>query len=437
MEIEATAEDFVQWIADALRSEPERAGDKIRFRLKHGRDAEEGPPLPLISTTQTHIESALERLAEKEALDEIGICDESHYEILVKQEAPYPLYRSRVGRGDFDINDHENQVTYRICRPSDELLLLIIYKLSHLAPLTASLGRYPLGHRLSRRREREETELKAFDMLRQASPQLLTLRIVSQEKRTSREFEQFANSLFFQLSYNLDTALVPQRSLDELVRRGRIGQLRQVGVDEVAAPKLTYTPDLVYHYQLAVAADNPPLEYLSLYHIAEHFFKTVFEEDLLERVQDMLVQPGFSSKRRGDISKVIKEVKNSVLVQHEEVVFSEQQALILTLHRYGVEPGDLVEQLREYDETLIDYYRKEEVVFCHGDRVHLEGDDKSEVLRALARRIYKTRNAIVHSKEGEKGRYIPFQHDRVLAKELPLLRFVAEAIILSDSRPFR
>lgn len=436
MRIDATAHDFVTWIGDALRAEPERSGDEIIFRLRHGRE-DQDTRYPAIFTKLEDIEAGLDRLREKDTLEGVGIHDEFHYEILVKQEAPFPIYRGRIWDSDFEIVDHENNLLYQICRPSDELLLFIIFQLSQLAPLGSSLGRNMMPLRVRWIAGEAEREVEAFDLLRQASPYLLTLRLTSEEKRTSREFERFANAFFFQLSYNLDTALVPQRSLDELARKGRIGRLRQVRVDEIEAPKLSYTPDLVYHYQLAVASDNPPLEYLSLYHIAEHFFKTVFEEDLLERVQHMLVQPGFSTKRRGDINGVIKEVKDSVRIQHEEVVFSEQEALILTLHRYGVEPEDLVEQLREYDETLIDYYRKEEVGFCRGDRVHLEGDDESEVLRALARRIYKTRNAIVHSREGEKGRYIPFEHDRVLAKELPLLRFVAEAIILSDSRPFR
>jgi hypothetical protein len=38
--------------------------------------------------------------------------------------------------------------------------------------------------------------------------------------------------------------------------------------------------DLLYHYQLAVGADNPLLECISYYHIAEHFFEEVFNEAL-------------------------------------------------------------------------------------------------------------------------------------------------------------
>ena len=44
-------------------------------------------------------------------------------------------------------------------------------------------------------------------------------------------------------------------------------------------------------------------------------------------------------------------------------------------------------------------------------------------------------NAIVHSKEGEKSKYEPFKHDKQLAKELPLIRAVAEEIIINSAEP--
>jgi hypothetical protein len=54
-------------------------------------------------------------------------------------------------------------------------------------------------------------------------------------------------------------------------------------------------------------------------------------------------------------------------------------------------------------------------------------------VKDLVQRIYFTRNAIVHSKDGEKGKYLPFSHEKQLVKEVPLLRFISEAIIISNS----
>lgn len=46
---------------------------------------------------------------------------------------------------------------------------------------------------------------------------------------------------------------------------------------------------------------------------------------------------------------------------------------------------------------------------------------------------YATRNAVVHSKYGERLRYEPFKHDKHLGKEIPLMRAVAEEIIISSA----
>jgi hypothetical protein len=177
---------------------------------------------------------------------------------------------------------------------------------------------------------------------------------------------------------------------------------------------------LIYHYQLAVASDSPPLEYLSYYHIAEHFFEAVFSEDLIDRVRDKITQPDFSYKRKKDIKAIIGLVSGSLRLRGENISFSEQKALRLTIERH-VDTNSLGEKVRGYDETLIDFYKNNEVQFSGGDRVNLESNDTPKIIDALAKRIYKTRNAIVHSKEGDKARYIPFQHDKMLAMEVPLM----------------
>jgi hypothetical protein len=112
--------------------------------------------------------------------------------------------------------------------------------------------------------------------------------------------------------------------------------------------------------------------------------------------------------------------------------FSEQEALRLTIDSY-VDIADLREKVIEYDSSLLDYYQNNKVDFSNGDEVDLNELDYSIISKKLAARIYKTRNAIVHSKESERVRYMPFKDDRVLVKEIPLLRFIAEQIIIESS----
>lgn len=55
--------------------------------------------------------------------------------------------------------------------------------------------------------------------------------------------------------------------------------------------------------------------------------------------------------------------------------------------------------------------------------------DSADAIKRIVNRIYKVRNAIIHSKQGKGGIYRPFLHEAELSKEIPLIRCVAERVI--------
>ena len=61
------------------------------------------------------------------------------------------------------------------------------------------------------------------------------------------------------------------------------------------------------------------------------------------------------------------------------------------------------------------------------------GSATDNVAGLIASRIYKVRNAIVHSKKQTFGAFIPFKHDRALSYEIPLVKCVAEEVIDNNS----
>jgi len=209
-------------------------------------------------------------------------------------------------------------------------------------------------------------------------------------------------------------------------------ELSDLFVVSLDPPRRHYISDLVHHYQLAVGADNPFLEFISYYHVAEHFFETVFNQDLVEKIRNKITQPEFSYKRKKDIGQLIKDISKSLQIRNESITFSELEALRLTLENY-IDFDDLKSKIDEYDPTLLGYYRTTKVQFSGGDEVDLSGKDESLLAKKLASRIYKTRNAIVHSKESDKSKYMPFRDDKILVREVPLLRFIAEQIIIDSS----
>ncbi len=93
----------------------------------------------------------------------------------------------------------------------------------------------------------------------------------------------------------------------------------------------------------------------------------------------------------------------------------------------------LRDKLEAIQDTLVAYYSANVVSFSGGDPFNLLADDSAEILAQLGRRVYKTRNAVVHSKEGGKPRYRPFRHDQELARELPLMRLLAEEIVINSA----
>jgi len=279
--------------------------------------------------------------------------------------------------------------------------------------------------------KRDEGTISVFDLLKLSFP-VLTLKIESDQDRSLETLISYANAFFFQISYNLDVAYVPRRYLEEIVRTTRIRRVRRSRPDELEAPKRSYIPDIVYHYQMAVAADSPALEFISYYHVLEHFFEAVFTDDLIRKVRNKVTLPGFSYKRKKDVKDLIDDIVHSFKFQRDNVSIDERKALELTLGKY-VDVTQLATEIKQYDKSLIEYYRTKSVTFSVGDTVNLELPNSEQVLPHLASCIYKTRNAIVHSKDTEKARYKPFEHDNLLVKEIPLIRFIAELTIITTS----
>ena len=75
------------------------------------------------------------------------------------------------------------------------------------------------------------------------------------------------------------------------------------------APLRSYNKILVHNYQLAIAAENPFLEFVSYYQIMEHFFEQVFSEHVVSMARDEISSPAFSLKRKADIQSLVKKSK--------------------------------------------------------------------------------------------------------------------------------
>ena len=77
---------------------------------------------------------------------------------------------------------------------------------------------------------------------------------------------------------------------------------------------------------------------------------------------------------------------------------------------------------------------RKSVSFTGNSQLKIAWNDLGGVYTSLAKRIYATRNALVHSKSGQNDKlYKPLKHKEVLRKELPLVQVVAEMVIVKSS----
>ena len=427
MEIQLTLADTAALIAEVLAANVHEGDEEFALEI----DVEDEPTL--LTLPKVQLRNAFQELSESYEDEETVIFSPRSYEVLVTEAAPRQrvMLPWRLREEDIEKTDPETGVRYALGRPTDHYFIFALTKLSNFAPL-GILFRRPPGFRLRRILARAEDLPDALTAAKSATITFRSLRLRADQDTSLQTFAALANAFLFQLSYNLDVSVVPVRSFEEFGRATRLGRLRRARVEDIDPPRRTYIPDLVYYYQMAVSSDSPILQYLSYYHVAEYFFESVFQDDLIERVRTRLTQPDFSYRRKKDIRALIADISKALRVRGETTAFNEQEALRLTLSKF-VPLADLSQRVAEYDPDLVRYYRETNVPFSIGDPFDLEDQDPARALSLLASRIYRTRNAIVHSKESERVRYVPFRHDRLLAREVPLLRFISEIITTQTS----
>lgn len=415
---------IIELLSEFCRATAEEDGETYVFSLQSLRI--NGYKLYLPRATVEEVVNALDAL---DVYEETALVSSKTYEVAVREESGAPLRRLREDK--IEVCNQDAGLSYELSPASDAYLVWMLGQMKdRLDPRDSRPG---MIYRPSLDRQiQDEGGMTPLEFIKQTSFRWLTLKISSEKSTPSNLFARYTHAFLFQIAYNLDISLVPQRLIEEMVRSGRINRMRRSRTEDIDPPRRVYNEDLVQHYLLAVSTENPVIEYLSYYHVLEYFFEMVFNDDLINTVRDSLTSPSFSYKRKADIGKLINSIKRSLQIRSETITFSEVEALKLCIERFVSMP-DLVEKLNAYDEALLDFYKSNKVEFSSGPEVDLQLPDSAAVSKTLAKRIYQTRNSLVHSKEGERSKYTPFKDDRALVKEVPLLRFISEMVIVNDS----
>ena len=367
--------------------------------------------------------------AMKSDLSQFTVSNNNSYEVIIYQTnkmirrlLPYKFEERIIST---NIKDSMNNIEYKFQEISDVMVWNIIKEID-LESLKRTFMIFPP-------RLRGDEGENLFNLLRVCFRNPYSL-IVSYKKDIDKsKLNDCINSFLFNFCYNYGYSFRIMNSLDELLNIRYRNKNSSYKSEELDAPRLLYKQDLTEQYHMAVSSEDPFVQFIGFYHIMEYFYEEIYKEGVVNNVKEILLDPGFSTKRKKDIMKLVDLINKK---RTESTVGSELEALELTLRKY-IDIEKIIEKLNEIDKDIIEYYKNNKVNFSNGDAIDLIGD-KKHIFKKLANRVYKTRNSLVHSKSNEvklneRGIYKPFKDSKALLKEIPLLKVISEEIIIKSA----
>lgn len=337
----------------------------------------------------------------------------------------------------YNTRDEQNKINYSVIKiPLPYFFILLDCYLEdnkNLGDLELKrFNRVPFGFLIRRLEESGKKQISIEEYIHHFF-RINVIKIESENDKKNEEFLDFLSSYIFTISYNYRDVFVPHKNiLDLFPKRNLTNNIRNNLVrnrDDFDPPRRKYKNELVSHYQMALVSESPYLEYLSYYHVAEYFFDSIIDEDIIKKVKNKITMPDFSYKRDKDIKELIKLINKTTQIKNETRTYDELNALKLTLKKYI----DITELKNELSSEYIDFLKNTKVKFSNGNVINLNNTNEDEIYADLSKRIYYTRNALVHSKEMENSKYKPFHDDKLLAKEIPLIRTIAEKLIIQTA----
>lgn len=195
--------------------------------------------------------------------------------------------------------------------------------------------------------------------------------------------------------------------------------------ESVQFPLRTYHSELVAYYQLALGSESLILSYLALYKILEYFFTSASEDVLHQKIKEKLVTPDFSHSKVTKLRELVKTVRSF------DQRMDERKMLVTVLEKY-LDKTELSQWINDYEKKHPGNYTTDRDIFGESQKVDT---NDSQLFPSISKRIYHIRNALVHNKEGEISRFIPFSgQEKILFNETPLLLYIAEELILKTGK---
>lgn len=259
-----------------------------------------------------------------------------------------------------------------------------------------------------------------------------SLKIHSGGTRSLASFKKLSNSFSFEFMYQADIAFIECKSINDIFNLNLFPRNR-FDITQLDKPPLRkYTDDVIDYYKLALSSSDPYIKFISFYHVMEYFYDEIFKKKLITDLKEKITHPSFSYKNDDKIYDVALFIKNRLKMNVQDGQGNELESLKFVLVEF-ITIDELKTRIDEIEGTAVQYYQNAKVAFCNAPTI--SWNDTQGVYTQLAKRIYYTRNSLVHSKSGKNDeRYRPYKNEPELQMEIPLAKAVAELIIINSSK---
>lgn len=354
---------------------------------------------------------------------------DKYYEVLLQSDS----FRYIPDDESKDYHDTVNNITYHHGPISENLVFWLLYN-GDLEMLNILISKRPRSFMYMTINENfHDGDNSLIDYISQLILRRYSSLVIKTESSISlAKAQSYMYSYIYTYIYNMQDSLYPIFDISSLFPQRRYR--KRTGDFEY--PKKVYNQALISYYNEAISSTILPHKYLSFYHILEYFYESIFMEDQISKAREIITDVGFSHKRNKDIAKLIKNIQSKAT--DKDVAINEKTALSLLIQKH-IPQEQLKEKLtarygQEYLEIL-----KHKVDFSDGNIIIFSEADDKQYIDSLTGRIYKTRNAIVHSKESftedkRNNKYQPTKNDGELFQEIALIQVVAEIIINNSAK---
>lgn len=260
-----------------------------------------------------------------------------------------------------------------------------------------------------------------------------TIQVNSIIPKNHTELKNYSIAFEFELMYKYSNYFFESQSIVDLFHLNDSDNLTSSTEDEIVSPKRIYNTKVISYYSMALESFDPFTKYISFYHVIEHYFDAVFRKKLTIQIKEKITHPGFSYKDEEQLYELAKHIRKHMSDDEKSGKGNEFESLKYVLNEY-VDIDELKTRINSLSSDSVNYYQNNSVPFVTKKSTQISWADLSSVFTTLANRIYLTRNALVHSKsEMEDNLYKPYEHRQELIKEIPLIRAVAEQVIINSS----